>query len=104
MPSFLGLTAPMDAVKVDRSWSGMPVCRISALRLIRREIWNADLRRLEKIYQTSSPAESAAAIAVRDSGVMGHTGLQEKPNLVLVVVESWGLSSDPAVNDAMAKL
>ena len=68
--------------------------RIPVIRLVRSEI--SDLRQSadeKKVAATATSTPSAAEIGLRTAGVPSQIGTGEFPNVVLIVVESWGLAN-----------
>ncbi len=76
--------------------------RVPTIRLLRKEIIHARTVETERRYPKSSlPARSAAAQAILSSGLMTVKNGQELPNLVVIVVESWGMNSESSVRNAL---
>jgi hypothetical protein len=57
----------------------------------------------EKGKMARSPVPSATAVALNAAGITSGEGNRQLPNLVLVLVESWGLAGDSPLRDAMVK-
>ena len=86
--------------------------RVPTLRLAKIEIGYAKIRTHIRVYRaTPAPIPSAAAQAIRSAGLNPKTSRQRLssvdsfnqnlPNVVVVVVESWGLDYEAAVNDGL---
>jgi hypothetical protein len=74
-----------------------PIVRLSRL-------WKKDERLIaleEKGRTARSPVPSAMAVAINAAGIKSGEGNRELPNIVLVLVESWGLAGDASLRDAM---
>lgn len=79
-------------------WAG----RYPSLRLVRdEELFGGDRSGVNASLGDSSPIDSASAVALHASGIDNGGASQQRPNVVLVLVESWGLDSDSAVRDAL---
>lgn len=80
------------------------LARIPIVRLARLERIDAGIRAREtKGMDAQSPMPSATAIALGSSGIFSATDPRAEPNLVLVVVESWGLSDDLPIRQALVQ-
>jgi hypothetical protein len=91
------LSATFDRVPVDRNPQKLRLARPSEFRLIRNEI-----QYLQGSFQmASSPVSNATIRALRYVGITAARGGNEVPNVVLILLESWGQSSDAAVKDAL---
>jgi len=91
----------LDAVKPGY-FSDLRLLRVSGARLARIEHEYLDLRKAVRAFQSNSaPVPSAAAPALRAAGVGPGMRKQDLPNVVIVLVESWGSSSDPAAAQAL---
>jgi Sulfatase len=76
--------------------------RVPTIRLVRKEIAHAKNVERERRYPKSAvPVRSATAQAISSSGITAGKNSQDLPNLVVVVVESWGLNSESAVSNAL---
>jgi len=74
-----------------------PIVRLSRL-------WKKDERLIaleEKGRTARSPVPSAMAVAINAAGIESGEGNRELPNIVLVLVESWGLAGDASLREAM---
>lgn len=100
MPVLLGARAADDGV--DWRLISTRLVRIPIIRLARMEMNDAKIRAWEKNGAASqTPVPSAAAIALRAAGITAGGGNHELPNVVLILVESWGLASDSPLNDSL---
>ena len=80
------------------------LARIPIVRLVRLEMIDAGVRAREaKDMGAQSPVPSAAGAAFRASGVLSAADPAAAPNLVLVIVESWGLSNDAPIRQALVQ-
>jgi hypothetical protein len=81
------------------------LARPSVLRLIRDEIGTLKFQRqyLQGSFQASSAVPNATIRALRYAGITSDRSGKEMPNVALVLLESWGQSSDSAVKDALLK-
>ncbi len=83
--------------------SGAPktfrLARVPILRLIRLEKIDADVHARE-LSAINSPVPSASGAAIKAAGIFSATGNRQLPNIVLVLVESWGLPLDPSLYQA----
>lgn len=92
-----------DAIRVNylnHEWNS----RYPIIRLIRSEKMfsvnpeNPSIAKAE--YSTIS---SAAAVAIRSAGLVTGAGTSKMPNLVIVLVESWGLSNDSFIRGSLVQ-
>jgi hypothetical protein len=96
-------TTLVDGVK-PIYFRGLRLARPVTVRLVRNEIFFDHIRDQARIQQAVvAPAPSASAVAVQSSGLATEKINQTRPNLVLVLLESWGLDSNPAVRDLLVK-
>jgi len=76
--------------------------RVPTVRLARKEIAHAkSVQQARGIPVSAQPVRSATAEALAASGLTAGTNPQELPNLVVIVVESWGLDSEASVSKAL---
>jgi hypothetical protein len=68
--------------------------RLPAFRLIRRKLYPAP---------NGLPMRNATALALSAAGNIAAKNRQELPNLVVILVESWGLDTESAVSDALIR-
>ena len=78
--------------------------RLPVVRLVRSEINYARVRaRANALGSVSSPVASATGIADRQIQTAAGETPRILPDLVVVLVESWGLHEDPEVADSLAE-
>ena len=78
--------------------------RISIIRLVRQELGDAVVRAYERKGATAPmPVDSASAEALRSVNLAPGNSSRELPNLVIVVVESWGLATDSPLRQALVQ-
>jgi phosphoglycerol transferase MdoB-like AlkP superfamily enzyme len=78
--------------------------RISIIRLVRQELGDAVVRAYERKGATAPmPVDSASAEALRLVNLAPGNSSRELPNLVIVVVESWGLATDSPLQQALVQ-
>lgn len=78
--------------------------RIPIIRLVRFERIEAAIRaREERDKGSHAPVPSASAAALAASGIFSSQPRQVQPNVVLVVVESWGLAEDLPLRQAFVQ-
>jgi len=76
--------------------------RVPIARLIRSELEDIKMRRAgHASSRTASCVPSAATEGARDAGIGASTSNRPMPNFVLILVESWGLSKESAINTAL---
>jgi hypothetical protein len=68
--------------------------RLPAFRLIRRKFYPAP---------NGLPMRNATALALSAAGNIASKDQQELPNVVIILVESWGLDTESAVSDALTR-
>ena len=102
--SFGQTTRTVDGTGLRR-FSDVRLVRIPLIRLIRMEREDATVRMWTRVSEASAPAAvpSATAQAMESTGLTTGKDLHELPNLVLVLVESWGLATDSSLNGALVK-
>lgn len=86
------------------SSNALELARAPIVRLSR--LWKMDAKLIaleEKGRMTRYPVPSATAVALDAAGITSGEGNRQLPNLVLVVVESWGLAEDSPLREAMVK-
>jgi hypothetical protein len=78
--------------------------RVPIFRLVRLERFDAGVRAREaKGMGAQSPVPSAVGAALHASGVLSSADPAAAPNLVVVIVESWGLSNDAPIGQALVQ-
>jgi hypothetical protein len=89
--------APIDSINPGYS-TELRLSRIHLLRLMQSFFFSAS----QRDYQTMAvPVPSATALVVDYSKLGSGKSAAETPNLALILVESWGLSTDPAINKGL---
>jgi hypothetical protein len=103
LPDSLRSTTGVDGV--DLRMSHMPkLARVPVIRLARMLVAEHAIRSVEKIDAASVAAvPSATEVGLRNAGIVSDRRNGESPNLVLVVVESWGLAGDSHLKEAMVQ-
>jgi hypothetical protein len=94
--NFSGLSRPRQLLADGIDPSYVPellVSRIPTFRLVHREFFPAP---------SGLPMRVATVLAL-DFGNLGAKSDGEMPNLVVVLVESWGLDAEPAVSNALVQ-
>lgn len=104
LPDFLGSGPRVDRVEFSL-FNAARLARIPSAHLMKAELEFARIRKSEEATRASVlTVPGAAAVAVRFAGSTAGKGLQEKPNLVIVLVESWGLATDSTWKNALVQL
>jgi hypothetical protein len=100
-PCLLGMPKQGDRVELSL-YSAVRFSRVPIDRLILIELGAARVHKSEIANQASTlSVPSAAAAAGRYAGFSTPSGGRETPDLVIVLVESWGLATDSSLNDAL---
>jgi hypothetical protein len=103
VPNPFGGMRPGDANKFS-DYGNLWIARYPSLRLARNEtLFGVSRNTVSASPGSANPIASAANVALRASGIDSGNRPQEAPNLVLVLVESWGLDSDASVRDALVR-
>ena len=93
------VVAPIDSINPGYS-TELRLSRIHVLRLVQ----SLALYSSRRDYQAkSAPVPSAVALAVGYAKLNSARSEEELPNLVVILVESWGLSTDPTINRGLAE-
>ena len=93
---------PADRVDLSLN-TAIRLARVPIVRLIPSELEFARLRRIEVVDRASAlSVPSAAAVGVRFAELDTARG-REMPNLVIVLVESWGLANNSSLNNALTQ-
>jgi hypothetical protein len=80
------------------------LARIPIVRLKRLWDWDASLSASEEKGRTArSPVPSATAVAIDAAGIFSSENHRELPDVVLTIVESWGVAQDPSLQKAMVQ-
>ena len=97
------LIAAPDKIDTGRS-AAERMARIPILRLLRIEYTEARIRATEKILPDEvTPVLNATDLALSSTGISSAKRREELPNLVIVLVESWGLSGNRVLNEALTQ-
>jgi phosphoglycerol transferase MdoB-like AlkP superfamily enzyme len=92
------VVAPIDSINPGYS-TELRLSRIHLLRLVQSLLSSS-----RRDYQAkSAPVPSAAALAVSYAKLNSAKSEEELQNLVVILVESWGLSTDPTINQGLAE-
>jgi Sulfatase len=103
LPNPFRLSMPNDSEKLSY-FGNLSFSRLSVIRLVRNEIKSIVVHDEELAAETdASPVPSSTAVAVRSAGIAVDESNQQKPNLVVVLVESWGLVGDSSISGALAQ-
>jgi len=97
LPNPLRFQRPSDANKFSR-FDNLWISRYPIVRLINDQIM-MEFRDSAKVSQDYVP--SAAALAVHSPGMLSGNREIQEPNLVLVLVESWGSSLDATIRNSL---
>ncbi len=101
-PAPFGKAPYSDALSFSSRTHATRLARIPLIRLKRLWEMNASLSAFEEKGRTArSPVPSAAAVAVKASGIFSSGNHGELPDIVVTVVESWGVAQDPSFQKAM---
>jgi phosphoglycerol transferase MdoB-like AlkP superfamily enzyme len=98
MPNPLGMSGAADGINQSR-YRAPRLARIPIARLVHLEMLDAAKR--ANVKAGSIP--SASVVAITSAGLAPGKSRQELPNLVIVMVESWGLSTDSPLNKALVQ-
>ncbi|MGD0901367.1 MAG: sulfatase-like hydrolase/transferase [Terracidiphilus sp.] len=102
-PCLLGVAKQRDRIELSL-FSAVRFSRVPIDRLILIELGAAKVRKSEIANQASKlSVPSAAGVASRYAGFSNPSGGRETPDLVIVLVESWGLATDSSLNDALVQ-
>jgi Sulfatase len=101
-PNPFKLEAPADAVKVSY-YENPRLSRVPVAIMIRNEVRFAALGQVIRASKSdTAPIKSAASEAQLSAALNVGTTREEAPNVILILVESWGLASDHSLRDALA--
>ncbi|MGB7264347.1 MAG: hypothetical protein WBC92_02470, partial [Terracidiphilus sp.] len=103
LPTLLSVQREID--RRDLRFSKFPrLVRYPVLRLAKIEIVNAIMGAAGNKNETPArPVQSAAVVGLRNAGLMQGGMNRESPNLVLIVVESWGLANASPLQEALVQ-
>jgi hypothetical protein len=97
------MARPVDANKFS-SYKNLWISRYTLLRLVRNEgLFGAKRNAIGSTRADGSPIPSATAMAISSLGLGTGKSTMETPNLVVILVESWGLESDASIRNALVR-
>ena len=103
MPGLFHSMRPSDTARYN-DYGNLWVSRYPLLRLVRNEwLFGGYRGKVSASLGDSARMASASAQAFRASGLVPGRRSQELPNVVLVLVESWGLNWDSVVRDGLVR-
>jgi phosphoglycerol transferase MdoB-like AlkP superfamily enzyme len=103
IPNPFQMARPADANRYS-NFSNLWMSRYPMIRLVRDERLFGEIRRSAgDSHEDDSFVSSATALAVRKAGFFADKSILKGPNLVLILVESWGLAQDMGVRDALVQ-
>jgi hypothetical protein len=103
-PAPFGKAPDTDGLSFSSKNHAPRLARVPLLRLKRLWDWNASLSTAEEKGRTArSPVPSATAVAIKASGIFSGQNRGELPDVVVTVVESWGVAEDSSLQTAMVK-
>jgi phosphoglycerol transferase MdoB-like AlkP superfamily enzyme len=102
-PNPLRLVVSSDSVRL--SYLQRPrLSRPSLILLVHAEDELFGLRAAARAFPKDAPnVPSAAAAAIRLADPVGIPDRRQKPNLVIILVESWGLANDPSIRGGLVQ-
>lgn len=101
IPNPLKLAPPIDERKLS-AFDELRLSRRTYVRLVSLGFHDAALAQIERSYDASAtPVASAAAIGLQDARATPMKGQEAAPNIVLVLLESWGLPNSQPLRDAL---
>lgn len=101
-PPPFGKAPSTDGLSASSKVRAPQLARIPLIRLKRLWEWNASLSVFEEKGRTArSPVPSATAVAFKASGIFSGQNHGELPDVVVTVVESWGVAQDSPLQKAM---
>ena len=103
-PPPFGKAPAIDGLSSSSRIRAPRLARIPLIRLKRLWDVNAALSAFEEKGRTArSPVPSAAAVAFKASGILSGENHGELPDIVVTVVESWGIAQDSSLQKAMVE-
>jgi len=103
LPNPLRMSAVADGVDLNMS-RVQRLARLPIIRLVHIEMFDVLARASVKASHSSTfSVPSATAAAISSEGLSLGKSSQELPNLVIVLVESWGLATDLPLNEALVQ-
>lgn len=101
IPNPFKLEPPIDQRKLS-AFDEVRLSRRTYVRLVTLAFHDAALAKIEHSYDASTgKVASASAVALQEISAMPADEKVTAPNIVEVLLESWGLPNDPAVHDAL---
>jgi hypothetical protein len=96
---------PISEDGANTHWLHVPrLARIPIIRLVRMQAAEAKMTAFDRSGPASAfPVSSATAVAMRDGGILHVSGDGDSPNVVQVLVESWGLAIDTPLEKALVE-
>jgi hypothetical protein len=103
MPNPFRLVVPGDSVRLG--YLERPrLSRPAFILLVHAENEFYGIRAAEHAFRKQASAvPSAAAAAIRSAGLTATQNGKKKPNLVVILVESWGLANDLSIRNTLAQ-
>lgn len=102
-PNPFRTTRPGDSEKFS-DFRNLWINRYPILRLVHDEkLFGTDRSSMSASLENTLPIPSAAATGIRLAGLDSVRSSQQMPNLVLVLLESWGIDSDSSVRDSLVR-
>jgi hypothetical protein len=103
MPNPFRGVSPSDSIKLSY-FSAIRLSRLPTFQLVHGEVFYAKIgQSVSASHADTSGVPSATAAALHAAAFGPGTTVQQKPNLVLVLVESWGLANDSTLRRALTE-
>jgi len=103
MPSLFRVARPSDKNKYS-DYRNLWIARYPLIRLKINQMYFGGSHNVPSASEADfAPIPSASALAARSAGLSEGKSNKEMPNVVVVLVESWGLDSDLPVRDSLVK-
>lgn len=99
LPNPLRGERPVDTNRFTH-YGNLWFCRYPFIRMLREQGWVPDS--ITSSEYDASPISSAISRALPFIGPSTGKDAQQAPNVVLVLLESWGLGTDPSMRDSLA--
>jgi hypothetical protein len=103
VPNPFRLALPSDSAKIsyfERLW----FARLPMIRLLRNEIKSLDVSaKVFAAQEDGAFVQSASSKGIHPASLIGGDTGREMPNLVLVLLESWGIPSDTSIRGELVK-
>jgi phosphoglycerol transferase MdoB-like AlkP superfamily enzyme len=101
LPNPFRMARPSDSNKYSKI-SNLWAARYPVIRLVRdQELFGHS--RSSASQPDLSPVPSATALAIGSANLVAKKRSQEMPNIVLILVESWGFEQDSSVRNALVR-